>query len=69
MLDYEEAQVKKAMMAAATDTIVLATADKLSKVAPFLVADWPAIRCIITEEAAGEPLLAPYRDVVDVIAV
>lgn len=69
VLDFEEAQVKKAMLGAATETIVLADADKLGKAAPFQVAALSSVACLVTERAVGDAALQPYRDLTRVIAV
>jgi len=69
VLSYEEIPVKRAMLRAGARTVVMATADKLDKVAPYVVAPLSAADLLITERAAGEAVLAPYREHVEVLAV
>jgi DeoR/GlpR family transcriptional regulator of sugar metabolism len=59
--DLEEAQVKRAMVDAAADVIVLATADKLRAGSAYLVAPVAELTHVVAEAAAPEELLDPYR--------
>ena len=59
--DLEEAQVKRAMVAASADVIALATADKLSAGSPYLVAPVAELTHLVAEAAAPDELLDPYR--------
>lgn len=63
VLDHEEALVKRAMIAGATDVIAPTTADKLGTVAPFIVAGPAALTHLVTERGVSETMLAPYRAV------
>jgi DeoR/GlpR family transcriptional regulator of sugar metabolism len=59
--DLEEAQVKRAMIAAAADVIALATSDKLRAGSPYVVAPVAALTHVVAETAAPDKLLDPYR--------
>lgn len=54
---YEEAQVKRAMIEAAAETIAVATADKIGAVSPHFVAPAAAVQRLVTD-AAPAPALA-----------
>ncbi len=59
--DLEEAQVKRAMIAAAADVIALATSDKLRAGSAYSVAPVEELTHIVAEAAAPDELLDPYR--------
>jgi DeoR/GlpR family transcriptional regulator of sugar metabolism len=59
--DLEEAQVKRAMVAAAADVIALATSDKLRAGSAYSVAPVAELTHIVAEAAAPDALLDPYR--------
>ena len=59
--DLEEAEVKRAMIAAAADVIALATSDKLRAGSPYLVAPVSALTHVVAEAEATDELLDPYR--------
>jgi DeoR/GlpR family transcriptional regulator of sugar metabolism len=59
--DFEEAQVKRAMIDAAADVIAPATADKLRAGSPYVVAPVAELTHVVTEAAASDELLDPYR--------
>jgi DeoR/GlpR family transcriptional regulator of sugar metabolism len=59
-LDYEETQVKRAMMNAAADVVALATADKLDTAAPYTLGAIHELTYLVTE-AQDEARLTPYR--------
>ena len=56
--DHDEAQVKRAMVAAAAEVIALATADKLRTASPWVVAPVADLTHLVTD--AGQDLTAPY---------
>lgn len=47
--DYEEARIKRAILARAAETIVLASHEKLNAVSPYLIAPFAGIDGIVTE--------------------
>lgn len=61
VLDREEAAVKRAMMEVSADVVAPAPLAKLGTVAPFIVAPAAALTHLVTEDAAPEETLAPYR--------
>jgi DeoR/GlpR family transcriptional regulator of sugar metabolism len=65
-LEREEAEVDRAMVAAAGEVIALATADKLGTVSPWLVADLADITHVVTDgdDAATAALAAAGANVV-----
>lgn len=52
-LDREEAEVDRAMVAAAGDVVALATADKLGTASPWLVADLADVSHVVTDGDAA----------------
>lgn len=56
--DHEEAQVKRAMVAASAEVLALATADKLQTAAPWVVAPLSDVTQLVTDGDAE--LTAPY---------
>lgn len=61
VLDHDEALVKRAMIAGATQIIAPATADKLGTVAPFVVGAPSVLTHLVTERGVGAETLAAYR--------
>jgi len=59
--DLDEAQVKRAMVAASADVIALATSDKLRAGSPYVVAPVAELTHVVAEAAAPDELLDPYR--------
>jgi DeoR/GlpR family transcriptional regulator of sugar metabolism len=57
----DEAQVKRAMVAAAADVVVLATSDKLRAGSPYVVAPVSELTHVVAEADAPDELLDPYR--------
>ena len=57
----EEAPVKRALLACASNAVALATAEKLDTVAQYVVAPVEKLTYLVTE-AAGEPMLKKYRE-------
>ena len=59
--DFEEAQVKRAMVEASADVIAPATSDKLRAGSPYLVAPVAELTHVVAEAGAPDELLDPYR--------
>ena len=59
--DFEEAGVKRALSAAAAETIVLASPEKLATASPYQVIALDALSGLVTVQSVAEELLAPYR--------
>jgi DeoR/GlpR family transcriptional regulator of sugar metabolism len=57
----DEAQVKRAMVAASADVIALATSDKLRAGSPYVVAPVSELTHVVAEADAPDELLDPYR--------
>ena len=57
----DEAQVKRAMVEASADVIVLATSDKLRAAGPYVVAPVEELTHVVAEASAPDALLDPYR--------
>jgi DeoR/GlpR family transcriptional regulator of sugar metabolism len=56
--DHDDAEVKRAMVEAATEVLALATADRLHTAGPWVVAPLAAVTHLVTD--AGEDLTAGY---------
>jgi DeoR/GlpR family transcriptional regulator of sugar metabolism len=52
--DEADAAIKRAMVAAATRTLILADHSKQQSVAPFAVATWPQVHTLVTDRAWPE---------------
>jgi DeoR/GlpR family transcriptional regulator of sugar metabolism len=59
--DYEHAQLKRAMIAAAADVIALASAERLGTAAAHIVGSLGDLAYLVTERAVPDETLAPYR--------
>jgi DeoR/GlpR family transcriptional regulator of sugar metabolism len=59
--DREEAQVKSAMIRAASQVVALATADKIGPVESFVVAPPTQIDMLITDSTTPAEVLERYR--------
>jgi DeoR/GlpR family transcriptional regulator of sugar metabolism len=59
--DFEEAGVKRALSAAAAETIVLASPEKLATASPYQVIPLDELAGLVTMASVPEELLAPYR--------
>lgn len=59
--DFEEACVKRALAAAAAETIVLASLEKLATASPYQVIALDALSGLVTVGTVADDLLAPYR--------
>ena len=67
--DFEEACVKRALSAAAAETIVLASPEKLDTASPYQIAALSQVDAIIVQRDVPASLTAPYtRMGIDVIA-
>ena len=60
-INYEEAHLKREMMACAAESIALASLEKLNTAAPYIVAPLTELSEIITERSASDEILEPYR--------
>jgi DeoR/GlpR family transcriptional regulator of sugar metabolism len=58
---FEEANVKRWMLAAAAKVVAVATADKLGKVSAYQFAPASTLTHLVTDKSATEEQLAPYR--------
>jgi len=59
--DFEETCVKRALSAAAAETIVLASPEKLATASPYQVIPLEELAGLVTMNSVPEALLAPYR--------
>jgi len=59
--DFEEAGVKRALSAAAAETIVLASPEKLATASPYQVIALEELSGLVTMKSVAEEALAPYR--------
>lgn len=60
--DFEEACVKRALSAAAAETIVLASPEKLATASPYQVIPLDELTGLVTMGGVPDALLAPYRE-------
>lgn len=56
--DFEEAELKRAIMVRAAETIVLATADKLNAVSPFVIAPLAELSGVVLDGPPGKSFAA-----------
>jgi len=61
VLDSEEAYVKRAMIAGATEVVAVADGEKLGTAAPYVVGPLTALTRLVTEANVPDEALAPYR--------
>ena len=59
--DFEEEGVKRALSAAAAETIVLASPEKLATASPYQVVPLDELAGLVTMASVPEEVLAPYR--------
>ena len=59
--DLEEAHIKRALSAAAADTIVLASAEKLGAASPYVIQSVNEISGIVTETQVPAETIAPFE--------
>ncbi len=59
--DWEEAHVKRAMIAISAEVIALAGAEKLGTAAPYVVAPIGELTHLVTEAGVPEAMVAPYK--------
>jgi DeoR/GlpR family transcriptional regulator of sugar metabolism len=62
VLDYEDAEVKRAMIAGSTQVICVASSQKLGSSAPFVVGPTTAIHDLITDSRADEQMIAAIKE-------
>jgi DeoR/GlpR family transcriptional regulator of sugar metabolism len=60
--DMEESYVKRALIASAAETIVLASSEKLNAASPYIIAPLSEISAIVTESDAPPEKTAPLED-------
>ena len=60
--DYEEAQVKRALIQNAAETIVLVSREKLGAASPFVIANLSEISALIIEDSVPDEALRPYQE-------
>lgn len=61
VLDLEEAQVKRTMIAGASEVMAVASAEKLGTATPYLVGPASDLTYLVTESGVPDEMLAPYR--------
>ena len=59
--DFEEACIKRALCAAAAETIVLASPEKLATASPYQVIPLDSLGGLVTIDSVPDAVLAPYR--------
>jgi DeoR/GlpR family transcriptional regulator of sugar metabolism len=59
--DYEEAQIKRAMIESSAEVVALASAEKLGTAAPYVVAPISALTHLVTEKDVADETLEQYR--------
>jgi DeoR/GlpR family transcriptional regulator of sugar metabolism len=59
--DMEEAEIKRAMVEAAAETVVMASSEKLGVASPYVIAKASAMSTIVVAPAVPGATLAPYR--------
>jgi DeoR/GlpR family transcriptional regulator of sugar metabolism len=68
VLNHEEAEVKRAMVAGAAEVMVVAAGEKLNTSAPFLVGPVSLLTRLVTDADVPDDVLRPYREAgVDVV--
>ena len=67
--DMEEAAVKRALMAAAGDTVVMASSEKLGAASPYVIAPLDAATTVLVASEASRAQLAPLRKAGAVLVV
>lgn len=60
--DFEEAAIKRALSAAAAETIVLASPEKLMTASPYQVIPLKELSGLVTMASVPQETLAPYRE-------
>ncbi|HEX2914555.1 MAG TPA: DeoR/GlpR family DNA-binding transcription regulator [Chloroflexia bacterium] len=61
VFNYEEAQVKKAMIASAAEVVAVAAAEKLNTAAPYIVGPLSDLTHLVTERNTPEEYLKPFH--------
>lgn len=67
--DMEEAAVKRALMAAAGDTVVMASSEKLGAASPYVIGPLGAAAAVLVAAEASRAQLAPLRKAGAVLVV
>lgn len=68
VLNHEEAEVKRAMAAGATEVVVVASGEKLNTSAPFLVGPLSVVTRLVTDPGVPDDALRAFREAgVDVV--
>ena len=68
VLNQEEAEVKRAMVASAAEVMVVASGEKINTSAPFLIAPLSAVTRLVTDPSVPDEALDPYRQAgIDVV--
>jgi DeoR/GlpR family transcriptional regulator of sugar metabolism len=62
VLNQEEAEVKRAMVASAAEVMVVASGEKLNTSAPFLVCPLSDVTRLVTDPSASDDALHAYRE-------
>jgi DeoR/GlpR family transcriptional regulator of sugar metabolism len=60
--DFEECHIKRALMSAAAETIVLASPEKLNTASPYIIAGMKEIDGMVVPAGVAKETLAPYED-------
>jgi DeoR/GlpR family transcriptional regulator of sugar metabolism len=60
--DFEEAHVKRALIGAAAETIVLASPEKLNAASPYIIAGLDQLDGMIVPAEVSEEALAAYKN-------
>ncbi|BDU21313.1 DeoR/GlpR family DNA-binding transcription regulator [Dyella sp. GSA-30] len=58
--DLEEAYIKRALMARAAETVVLASAEKINAASPYVVAEAAAVSSMVIDAGAIESSMTPF---------
>ncbi|PZQ67740.1 MAG: DeoR family transcriptional regulator, partial [Variovorax paradoxus] len=67
--DMEEAAVKRALMAAAGDTVVMASSEKLGAASPYVIAPLDAAATVLVAPEAPQAALTSLRKAGAVLVV
>jgi DeoR/GlpR family transcriptional regulator of sugar metabolism len=59
--DLEEAHIKRALIESAAEVVLMATADKIGRGSPYVIAPASALTSLLTSEAADADVLAALR--------
>lgn len=62
VVDYEEAQIKRAMIESSDHVVALSSAEKLGTISPFTVAPLTDLDCLITDAEADSDILKSFEE-------